>query len=128
MFTACIGVNVDYLATFNVRGTIVRDDDSTALSGVKIVFVDTGFDSIRSHKGNQIQLCLSDDHGRVDHDFEYFWGYNKGLMIEKPSQSFDIFIQCDGFEDEKICYNAVDLQRINGKIIVSLGEVRMKRK
>lgn len=121
----CMIKHLDLMSEFLIQGDVFDKATDKPLDNVKVIFIDTGFDSKRSWQRIPKEIGKSDNLGRIDLTFNYWWGYEQGLFKSKTKETFDIEVFIEKYKSEKFSFKASDLVRTNGKVQVPLGRIYM---
>lgn len=107
---SCIySVHYDSFSEFLITGQVYDGRNNKPIVNVKILFIDRGFDSVRSKSYSSYEAGNSDKYGRINFVFEYFWGFTKGFFNKEPSKEFDILISKEFYKLKKYNFKATEL-------------------
>src|SRR5258708_131642 len=116
----CLGCTqtMDHYTRFLIRGEVFDAEQKTPLKGVRINFIDTGYDYVRSEKGSSLEIGTSGPRGLVFLNFDYFWGSVNNFWTEKPSRTFELQIVFKGRKSDRLKFKESNLKVLDGKIVV----------
>lgn len=126
-FLAACTTHFDYSTTFEVSGVVTSKDDNGKVEGAKIIFVDTGYDSKLSKKDVKHEVGITDDQGRIHDRFNYWWGYEEGILKSTPKETFDIVVEKTGYRPLTLHFNGKNMNQKNSAIQVEMGNVALIR-
>lgn len=117
--------NVDVITSFNISGRVIESDKGIPVKNTQIVFIDRGFDYVRSRHPDKYshEIGSSNAEGVFDIVFEYWWGYQYVFSKPKPRKTFDLVFRKEGYKDKNISYDSKILPVENRVIHVEVGTV-----
>jgi hypothetical protein len=124
---ACQFKHADYGTSFHIQCTVIDEATNAPISNVKVVFIDTGFDSAKSKKRVPNPLGESDSEGRVDTIFHYWWGREEGLFMGKAEETFDLEFSKESYSSNRLSLRAVAFSKEGDTLKVQLGKVSLRR-
>ena len=122
----CMLRHVDSITQFLITGEVLDKNTNKPIDKVKVVFIDTGFDSVRSKQLIPKKIGESDNDGQITLTFDYWWGVDEGLFKEKAQRTFDIVLSRDRYREERFNFRATDLPSEGKKLKVFLNKVYLK--
>jgi hypothetical protein len=109
--------------TFLIRGEVFDKNTDNALSGVKIIFIDTGFDEEKSKILYSKEIGESTISGQINIEYFYEWGGHDGTLSKyKPKMTYEIMLAKPGFENKRYTFKAPEDAR-KGTVSVLLGKI-----
>ena len=120
-------IHHDYLSQFTVKGNVVNSSSSAPLEDVEVNFVDTGLDYKRSKlkPSYRIKIGRSNNEGKIEINFNYFWGFTEGFFSKKPKGDFQLELIKENYMIKTLDYNRADLKRENDRYIINIGTVTL---
>ena len=125
-FCSCETVHHDCMITFNVQGVVFNKDNKTPIESAKVLFVDTGYDSLASQGGIQEEIGTTDLQGRIDIKFDYGYSYEEGWGYEKPKDTFEIHIYKESYKKKVLLFKESDFKKEEHILYVDLSEIYLE--
>lgn len=124
----CLYRHVDSMTQFLIRGETVDKTSGLLADKVKVYFIDTGFDSVRSNKQAPQEIGESDNLGRIDLAFNYWWGTEQGLFKKKAGMTFALEFSRGHYKSERFHFSALNLVKENNKLLVPMNKIYLEPK
>jgi hypothetical protein len=123
VFSSCYA-HLDKIIYFKISADLYEANTNKPINNVECVFVDTGYDEIRSKKGINTPVGSSDNYGKINKELTILWGITQGLFFEKPKRTFDIQFVNSKYKLYKISFQESNLQEDNnGFYLVNVGKI-----
>jgi hypothetical protein len=127
LLPSCVRQN-DYLTSFHLSGHVVNPDTNAGLNEVVILFIDRGFDEVRSSdpvKGTS-SIGTTNDTGVFDVVYNYGWGYGNSFYKPKPKKIFEVIFKKPGFKDAAITFQYDELPQKGNEVEINVGMVKLQ--
>ena len=121
-----IHFHVDTVTYFSFQGNVYDEQTKNPLSKVQVVFVDTGFDSVRSQRDFSKEVGKSDHLGKIDLTLGYWWGTEIGPFAKRPRKTFEVLLSKEGYRSERFSFKADDLPKKEEWLQVFLDEIYLE--
>lgn len=115
--------HTDYLYNFHITGQVYDKQSNKPVSFVNIDFIDTGFDYARTKEHFKLSAGKSTADGKIDLDFNYFWGEKSSALSSKSKETFSIELSKENYERKRFDFKASEMKSKNNKIEVPLNNV-----
>jgi hypothetical protein len=114
------------MSQFLITGEVLDKNTNKPLDKVEVIFIDTGFDLVRSKQLILKKIGESDNTGLITLTFDYWWGVDEGLFKKKAQRTFDIVLSRDRYRKERFNFRAANLPSEGNKLKVFLNKVYLK--
>lgn len=121
--------HADYLSRIRVTGTVRDGRSGSPVGGVKVVFVDTGFDVHRRRDPEKHALTMgeSDAEGRINAVLDYLWSIDiVWRIVTRHGESFAVRLEHPDYRPETRSYKPAELPIEDNTIETDLGEVDLE--
>lgn len=115
--------HVDSLTPFVIEGEAYDQKSNLPIENVKVIFVDTGYDSVRSKKAYSILTGQTAADGRIQTRFEYWWGHEEGKGIDPPKKTFEILLFSASHMPKRMLFDESSLKKVDSIVFVELKKV-----
>ena len=119
--------HLDQITNFHIEGRVVDRESDAALQEAKVLFIDTGFDYVRSSNFAAEEVGQSSQGGVLNISFDYFWGWEKSFFWADPKKTFTLKIDHQGYEPLGLDLRAGDFQSVGNEVRVNVGVVTLRK-
>lgn len=123
LLNGCLYRHVDSITQFLIKGEAVDKTSGLSVDKVRVAFIDTGFDSVRSKEQVPKEIGESDSLGRINLAFDYWWGTEQGLFKKKARMTFDLEFSREHYKSERFHFSASNLIKEENKLLVPLNKI-----
>ncbi len=124
---SCTVNQVTSITTFSVEGRVFDSESYQPLEHVHVYFIDTGYDSIRSKKNLRLEIGQSDTSGEIKIRLNYFWAYERSVLLKNPERTFDIVLSKQSYETKTFHFEESQFEGERYTYFVRLEDVYMQK-
>ena len=126
MFWGCVSIHSDSRLWITIKGVVYDKTTGIPLDEVSVKFIDTGFDHALSKHPKPFMVGKSDNLGRLDVEFNHYWGWDHGLFKGSPKATFEILLSKDSYTSTHLHFKADDWAEKEGRICIDLKEIYLE--
>lgn len=115
----------DYMIVLHVEGQLIEGQSGAAVQGVKVFFIDTGFNPAPPKERRSGQIGQSDERGKLDLKYGYMWGADSSIFQVMPAQTFILEFKHPVYQSLSLPLRATDFPTEGNKVQVNLGIVKL---
>ena len=119
---ACTVKYVNRITIFVVQGQIFDQATFRPIQNVKVYFVDTGFDYVRSQKPVPLEIAQTDRKGKISARLNYPWQQKETLLYSPQAGTFAIVLKKESYESMRIQFDQSKLKSNTVSFLVDLKE------
>ena len=120
---ACTVKYVNRITIFVVQGQIFDQATLRPVQNVKVYFVDTGFDYVRSKKLVPLEIGQTDLKGKISARLNYPWQQKETLIFSPRAGTFDIVLEKEFYEPMRMQFDQSKLKSDNVSFLVDLKKI-----
>ena len=124
---ACMAKHVDSVTIFAIQGRVFDSISKVPLENVRVFFIDTGYDDVRSKKAHRLEIGQSDLNGKIEARLNYYWGHKTSVFHSLPKQTFAIAFSKASYETRYFHFKESQLEGEKLTYFVDLEDVYMDR-
>ena len=128
IFFTISGCAVKYIHSvtiFEIQGQVFDKESDFPLENVKVTFIDTGYDDVRSKKSFPVEIGQSDSNGLIKARFNYLWAHKDFIFYGPPKETFEIVLSKQLYEPRRFNFDESKLESEGFMFEVNLEEVYM---
>jgi hypothetical protein len=110
---------------FEIQGQVFDKQSNLPLENVKVSFIDTGYDYVRSKKPLPIEIGQSDSNGLIKARFNYLWAHQDFIFYGPPKETFQIVLSKKLYAPRRFNFDESKLESDAFIFEVNLEEVYM---
>jgi hypothetical protein len=126
--TACTVAPTTAVTIFAVEGQVFDQESSRPLENVRVDFIDTGYDEIRSQLPHPTAIGLSDANGKIRARLNYVWHRNQSWPYVAPKQTVEIVLSRNFYEPMRLQYKGSELPHDGVTFLIDIGRVYLQRR
>jgi hypothetical protein len=124
---ACLAKHVDSVTIFAIQGRVFDSISKVPLENVRVYFIDTGYDDVRSKKVHRLEIGQSDLNGKIEVRINYYWGRKASIFHSHPKKTFAIALSKASYETRYFHFKESQLEGEKLTYFVKLEDVHMDR-
>lgn len=119
--------HADYATEFHIQGTAVDIESDSPLENVRIDFIDTGLDYVRSKSRIPQAIGTGDRFGNFNLTFGYWWGKNEHFFSGDSEEAFALEFSKDGYEPKRIDFSSSKIRNSKGALRLNLNKIHLQK-
>ena len=123
--SGCSVKHIRSVTIFEIQGQVFDKESALPLENVKVSFIDTGYDYVRSKKPFSIEIGQSDANGLIKARFNYLWAREDFIFYGPPKKTFKIGLSKQLYEPRRFYFDESKLESDGYIFEVNLEEVYM---
>lgn len=120
---ACTVKYVNRITIFVVQGQLFDQATLRPVQNVKVYFVDTGFDYVRSRNSVPLEIGHTDPKGKISARLNYPWQQKETLIFSPRAGTFDIVLEKEFYEPMRMQFDQSKLKSDNVSFLVDLKKI-----
>ena len=120
---ACMAKHVDSITTFAIEGRVFDKASKFPLENVRVYFIDTGYDTLRSKKAHRLEIGQSAANGNIRIRFNYLWGRKASIFHSGPKKTFAIALSKASYQTRYFHFDESQLEGEKFTYFVKLQDV-----
>jgi hypothetical protein len=125
IISGCTVKHIHSVTIFEIQGQVFDKQSNLPLENVKVSFIDTGYDYVRSKKPLPIEIGQSDSNGLIKARFNYLWAHQDFIFYGPPKETFQIVLSKKLYAPRRFNFDESKLESDAFIFEVNLEEVYM---
>lgn len=124
---SCASKPFHSVTIFFIEARVYDKESNFPLNRVKVSFIDTGYDEVRSKKAVAVDIGRSDSRGKIALRFNYLWGGKKSIFNSAHAKTFEIVLSREAYATTRLSFKESELQTDGITFLVNLKDVYLTR-
>lgn len=124
---ACASKPIRSVTIFVIEGRVYDKESNFPLNQVKVSFIDTGYDEVRSKKATPIEIGSSDSRGKIGLRFNYLWSRKEYSLSRAAEETFAIVLSREAYGTKTLHFKESELKTDGLTFLVNLENVYLTR-
>ena len=123
--SACVVKPVVSVSSFSIAGRVYDEETKLPLENVKVYFIDTGYDYVRSKQTNPIEIGRSDSNGEINLRLNYVWRRSESSWLNPPKETLVIELSKEYYKPKRFRFDESEFKGDGIIFFINLEEVSL---